>query len=57
MAKKMIDSAVKEKLKSMQMPVSKNAGRGQQRPGALTKRNAKENAKRGKQNVIRGSVS
>jgi hypothetical protein len=26
MAKKMIDSAAEEKLKSMQMPVSKNAG-------------------------------
>jgi hypothetical protein len=57
MAKKMIDSAVEEKLKSMQMPVSKNAGRGQQRPGASTKRNAKAKAKRGEQNGRRGSAS
>jgi hypothetical protein len=57
MAKKMIDSAVKEKLKSMQMPVSKNAWRGQQRPGASTKRNAKAKAKRGEQNERRSSVS
>jgi hypothetical protein len=57
MAKKMIDSAVEEKLKAMQMPVSKNAGRGQQRPGASTKRNAKAKAKCGEQNVRRGSGS
>jgi hypothetical protein len=59
MAKKMIDSAVEEKLKAMQMTVSKNAGRGQQRPGASTKRNAKAKAKakRGEQNVRRGSGS
>jgi hypothetical protein len=57
MAKTMIDSAVEEKLKSMRMPVSKNAGRGQQRPGASTKRNGKTKAKRGEQNVRRGSVN
>jgi hypothetical protein len=45
MAKKTIDSAVEEKLKAMKMPVSKNAGRGQQRPGASTKRNAKGKSK------------
>jgi hypothetical protein len=39
MAKKIIDSALEEKLKAMKMTVSKNAGRGQQRPGASTKIN------------------
>jgi hypothetical protein len=57
MAKKMSDSAVEEKLKAIQMPVSKNAGRGQQRPGASTKINAKAKAKRGEQNLRRGSGS
>jgi hypothetical protein len=57
MVNKIIDSAVEEKLKAMKMPVSKNAGRGQQRPGALTKRNVKAKAKRGEQNVRRGSRS
>jgi hypothetical protein len=57
MAKKMIDSAVEEKLKAMQIPVSKNAGRCQQRPGASTKRNAKAKAKCGEQNGRRGSGS
>jgi hypothetical protein len=57
MAKKMIDSAVEEKLKAMKMPVSKNAGRGQQRPGASTKRNGKAKAKGGEQNGRRGMGS
>jgi hypothetical protein len=57
MVKKMIDSAVEEKLKSMQMPVSKNARRGQQRPGASTKINAKAKAKLGEQKGRRGSGS
>jgi hypothetical protein len=57
MVKTMIDSAIEEKLKAMQIPVSKNAGRGQQRPGASTKRNAKTKAKHGEQNVRRGSGS
>jgi hypothetical protein len=50
MAKKTIDSAVEKKLKAMKMPASKNAGSGQQRPGASTKRNTKAKAKRGEQN-------
>jgi hypothetical protein len=57
MAKKMIDSAVGEKLKAMKMPVSKNAGRGQQRPGASTKINVKAKAKRGQKNGKRGTGS
>jgi hypothetical protein len=40
-AEKMIDTAIEEKLKAMKIPVSKNAGRVQQGPGASTKRNLK----------------
>jgi hypothetical protein len=45
MDKKMIDNAIEAKLKAMKVPVLKNAGRGQQRPGASTKRNGKATAK------------